>query len=246
MAVAEDHSDPEVSSAFADAWTVAERIPGWLTHDQARCLWDAAQGLGPGSTAVEIGSHQGRSTVALAKGAQRAGSTVVAIDPFLDGAVFGGQRTRQRFEQHVREAEVTDVVRLEPDYSQRVLSTWSDMVHLLYIDGKHDFWSCTRDIGWVAHMPPGASVFIHDAFSSVGVTASLIREQSRRRPQLRYRSRVGSLALFTVGQPSGSERLALVGELGWFSRNLMVKVLLRLRLRPATRLLGHDSPYDPY
>jgi hypothetical protein len=32
----------------------------------------------------------------------------------------------------------------------------------------------------------------------------------------------------------------------WWLRNVFVKVLLRLRLRPVARLFGHDSPYDPY
>jgi hypothetical protein len=37
-----------------------------------------------------------------------------------------------------------------------------------------------------------------------------------------------------------------VREIPWCIRNVMVKVLLRLRLRPLARVLGHDSPYDPY
>ena len=41
------------------------RCPGWLTQAQGRALWDAVRRLGPGALVVEIGSHQGRSTIIL-------------------------------------------------------------------------------------------------------------------------------------------------------------------------------------
>ena len=40
-------------------------------------------------------------------------------------------------------------------------------------------------------------------------------------------------------------RAAIVG-LGWWGRNLVVKVLLRLRLRPVAHALGHRGPADPF
>lgn len=231
---------------FEAAWKLGERIPGWLTRDQAAELWTSARSTAPGAIIVEIGSHQGRSTVVLGAAAASAGSGVVAVDPFIEGAVYGGRPTRERFERHVAEAGLADVVTLEADYSAAVLARWTGRVDMLYIDGKHDFWSCTKDLGWAARMPADATVFVHDAFSSVGVTATLVREYLRRRPRLRYRGRTGSLAVFAVGVPTTQERLALAGELPWFGRNVAIKALLRLRLRSAARLLGHDCPYDPY
>ena len=41
-------------------------------------------------------------------------------------------------------------------------------------------------------------------------------------------------------------RLRILAELPWWIRNVFLKVLLRLRLRPVARLFGHYSPYDPY
>ena len=245
MAITENPPAP-ADQDFAETWGRAVIIAGWLTREQGHDLWSAARTLAQGSTIVEIGSHQGRSTVALAGAARLSGSTVVAIDPFVDGAMFGGQRTRRQFERHVEQAGVRAAVRLEADYSSRVLRRWRGRVDLLYIDGKHDYWSCTQDVSWVAHMDRGAPVLIHDAFSSVGVTTSLVREQLRRAPRIRYRRRTGSLAAFVVGTPTAGERLRLTAELGWFSRNLLIKALLRLRLRPLARALGHDSAYDPF
>ena len=43
------------------------------------------------------------------------------------------------------------------------------------------------------------------------------------------------------------DRARILAELPWWIRNVAVKVLLRLRLRPAARVLfGHRGPYDPY
>jgi predicted O-methyltransferase YrrM len=241
----EQRLSPAADAEFSAAWSQCESIPGWLTEAQAAELWAAARAT-PGATVVEIGSHQGRSTVALGSGAAAVSATVVAIDPFLDKPVLGGQQTRTMFERHVAQAGLAHVIKLEADYSSRVLERWTGQVDLLYIDGKHDYWSCTRDIAWADRMSAGALVFVHDAFSSVGVTSSLVRESLRLHPRLRYQHRVGSLAAFRVGRPSVRERWAVARQLPWFARNVLIKVLLRLRLRAATRALGHDSPYDPY
>jgi hypothetical protein len=61
-----------------------------------------------------------------------------------------------------------------------------------------------------------------------------------------YLERAGSLARIALRPPTARDRLRLLAQLPWFARNVVVKVLLRLRLGPATRLLGHRGPYDPY
>jgi len=86
---------------------------------------------------------------------------------------------------------------------------------------------------------------VHDCFSSIGVTLGVLRHVLPA-ADLRYEGRAGSLALFRVGRPTRADRLRILGELPWWIRNVFLKVLLRLRLRPVARLFGHDSPYDPY
>lgn len=232
-------------ASFDDAWAVADDIKGWLTQEQGRLLWDEAGRLAPSSTFVEIGSHQGRSTVVLAKALAPAGSTVVAIDPFVDGRLFGGRATRDLFEANLERAGATDSVTLLPEYSTRARPGWSTAFEGLYIDGKHDYWTLSDDLRWAEHLPAGAPVLVHDCYSSIGVTLGVLAHvlPSRR---LRYERRAGSLALFRVGEPGLADRLRILAQLPWWLRNVGLKVLLRLRLRPVARLLGHDSPYDPY
>jgi predicted O-methyltransferase YrrM len=232
-------------SGFESAWRIAEEIPGWLTEAQAAALWQAARWLAPGARILEIGSHQGRSTVVLGRAAQHAGARVTAIDPFVNGRMFGGARTRERFEANIARAGLTGTVDLLVDYSTRARPRWSGPIDLLYIDGKHDYWTVTDDLRWSAFVVPGGEVLIHDCFSSIGVTSGVLAKvlPSRR---LAFADRVGSLARFRLERPRGDDRMRVVRQLPWFTRNVVIKVLLRLRLHLAVAALGHTGPYDPY
>jgi hypothetical protein len=216
-----------------------------LTRNQAELLHEQAAALPAGAAAVEIGSHQGRSTVVLAEALQIGDGRLFAVDPFVDGRLFGGKRTRDSFERHIEQAGVAGTVELVCDYSTAARKTWNRPFDLLYIDGKHDYWTVSDDLKWRKHLSPGAPVLVHDCFSSIGVTLGILAHVLFS-ADLRYERREGSLALFRVGRPTVADRLRILAELPWWIRNVGIKVLLRLRLRPVARLFGHDSPYDPY
>lgn len=233
-------------SGFAATWDVASAIPGWLTEDQARLLFDTVGELPERPLIVEIGSHQGKSTIVLANAARTRDGRVVAVDPFVDGRLFGGATTKDKFEHNVRAAGLTDTVELVTDYSTRARTGWNRPFDYLYIDGKHDYWTLADDLKWAARLQSGAPILVHDCYSSIGVTLGVLVHvlPSRR---IRYERRAGSMALFRVGEPSLRDRLRILGEVPWWLRNVAVKILLRLRLQPvAARLFGHEGPYDPY
>jgi hypothetical protein len=233
---------------FEAVWDVASTIPGWLTEEQAKLLFDTARDLSSASAPLllEIGSHQGKSTVVLASAARAQGGKVVAVDPFVDGRLFGGASTRTKFEDNLREADLTDAVELLPEYSTRARPTWTRDIDYLYIDGKHDYWTLADDLKWAEHLPPGAPILVHDCYSSIGVTLGVLAHVLPS-THIRYERRAGSMALFRVGKPSWEDRRRILREVPWWLRNVVVKVLLRLRLRPvASRLFGHEGPYDPY
>lgn len=230
---------------FDSVWAVADQIPGWLTRDQALMLWQAALRLAPESHIVEIGSHQGRSTVVLAAAARLVGARVTAIDPFVDGRMFGGPATRASFAANLARAGVTDTVVLIPDYSTRVRPTWSQRINLLYIDGKHDVWTFTDDLRWSVAMAAGSEILVHDCFSSIGVTSGVLATVLPGR-RFTYVDRNGSMARFRLGRPDWADRLRIVCQLPWFVRNVCLKVLLRLRQRWLAVALGHTGRFDPY
>jgi hypothetical protein len=228
-----------VTSEFEHAWVSAVGVPGWLTQDQALSLWNAAMRVAPDATIVEIGSHQGRSTVVLAKAAVLTGARVVAIDPFIDGVLFGGATTQLRFEKNIAAAGVSDVVELIVERSTVLRPSWDRPVAMVYVDGKHDFWTARDDLRWAERLPAGAPLLLHDAFSSIGVTLAVVLHVLPGQ-QLRYLGRAGSLARFEAGPPSRGDRLRILGELPWFARNVTIKIVLRV-----LRIFGYRRP-DPY
>ncbi len=235
----------EDRSGFDAAWRIAQEIPGWLTRAQALALWQGVRRLPAGATVVEIGSHQGRSTVILAHAARLVGGRVVAIDPFCKTRLFAGPDVQRQFEKNLARAGLADTVELRVEYSTRARPQWSERIDLLYIDGKHDYWTFSDDLRWSRWLAPGGDIFVHDCFSSIGVTSGVLAKVL---PSRRYTflDRSGSLARFVLRRPDAGDRRRLLAQMPWFGRNVMVKVLLRLRIRPLVAALGHTGPYDPY
>jgi predicted O-methyltransferase YrrM len=230
-------------TSFDEAFAAAEPLPGWLTRDQARCLYDEAARVPRDGTVVEIGSHHGRSSIVLASALSTA--RFVAIDPFGAEWRYGGADTEEAFRANVARAGVADRVRVVVARSQAERPGWSDPLDLVYVDGKHDLWSAADDFRWAAHLRPGGRLLVHDAFSSLGVTLAVLAHLLPSRT-LRYRDRIGSLAVFERAAPSMGDRWRIACQLPWFVRNLVIKVLLRLRARPVARALGHHDTADPY
>jgi Methyltransferase domain len=233
------------TTTFDRVWAIANEAAGWLTREQAAVLHRSAAVLGPDATVVEIGSYEGRSTVMLASALAHESSRVVAIDPWTENWKFGAVGTRDRFTENLRRAKVADRVEVVAERSQAVRPTWDTSIDLLFIDGKHDFWSFTDDLRWSEHCLPGSPVLVHDCFSSVGVTLGVLARVLASR-RLSYVDRVGSLARFQLAPPSPVDRLRILAEMPWWLRNVAVKVALRLKVPLAARALGHDGPADPY
>ena len=235
--------DPIGDPSLEALWPALDAVPGWLTRAQAAALWQAVTDAGAAPVVVEIGSHHGRSTLVLASA--RADVRVTAVDPFVTARLFAGPGVQESLRENLRRLGVDRRVVVVPTTSRAARAEWSGPVDVLYIDGKHDYWTVTDDLRWAEHVRAGSPVLVHDAFSSVGVTLALLRHVLPGN-RLRYEGRTGSLARFVVGRPARADRTAMLTELPWWARNMAVKALLRLRATRAASLLGHTGPYDPY
>jgi len=155
------------------------RTEGWLGDQEGELLISAvveaaARSDRPGwegdrRTVVEIGSYCGRSTIVLAAALKAASpsSRLWSIDPHQGevGAVGQGLTsngpTLDIFRANVAAAGVADVIETVLEYSYEV--AWRQPIHLLMIDGLHDFENVSRDFHhferWLAD---GALILFHD------------------------------------------------------------------------------------
>ena len=130
-----------------------------VSDREARCLYSLAEASQPGAI-VEIGSWKGRSTVYLAKGAERGGkgNKVYAVDPHLSG-------TEGVFRENITKLGVDNIVISLIMKSEEAIKQWHHPVSLLFIDGAHDYESVKKDfVLWEPWLITGGVIALHDRF----------------------------------------------------------------------------------
>ena len=145
-------------------------LEGWLSRRDARLLYETVTSLDVAGDIAEIGSWKGKSTVLLARAAQRAAvpRTVWAIDPH-EGQEARADRppTWDAFLRVLRAQGVEDCVRplrmTSVEAAQR-LQAQGRRLAFLYVDGRHDEDAVAEDLS--AYLPllaPTAWVAMDDA-----------------------------------------------------------------------------------
>lgn len=138
-------------------------IDGWLTPREAAALYDlAAKSRGP---IVEIGSHKGRSTAALALGSMAGNQQpITAIDNFVgdvgdDGLIVS---TPEILRSNLDRVGVNGLVRIVPQSSTDAVADIAEC-DLLFIDGAHDLNSVSHDLDlYLPKILDGGIVVLHD------------------------------------------------------------------------------------
>ena len=230
-----------------------------MTRGQGETLVDAARRCPADGTIVEIGSFRGRSTIVLALAAAPS-VRVVAIDPHagndrgpqeIDGFAVEASDDHAVFVANLEAAGVTDRVRHLRMFSEAAQSEVHGGIDALYIDGAHRFAPARADIrAWGDRVADGGTMLIHDSFSSIGVTAAILRELAFG-SQFRYVGRSRSMTIYR--KDLGGDWPARLGNAGrqfaqvpWFAKNVTLKVLLSLGLGKVLARLGRPVPEWPY
>jgi predicted O-methyltransferase YrrM len=242
-----------------DALARAATVDGWMSDDQGRRLYDAAARCPPGGRIVEIGSFRGRSTIVLAAGAADS-VEVVAIDPHagndrgpqeIAGFADHAAADRDAFRANLERAGVAERVRHVAAFSSDAHGEVDDPIDVLYIDGAHRYRPASDDVHeWGGRVMDGGTLLIHDAFSSIGVTAAVGRHLVFG-GRFRYVGRSRSLVEYRADLPGsgiGRRRNAAIqlAQLGWFVGNVGLKVALELGYGRLAARLGRPVPEWPY
>ncbi|MBN1341075.1 MAG: class I SAM-dependent methyltransferase [Phycisphaerae bacterium] len=144
-----------------------EGVPGCLNREQGSVLCYLVAATDVSGCVVEIGSFMGLSTLWLAEGVRHGGKVrVVAIDPH-DGherpEIEPQRDSYATFLDHLRQADVEDVVEPIRERSASVAKRWDEPIRLLWVDGSHDYGDVLADLeGFAPHVSPGGYVALHD------------------------------------------------------------------------------------
>jgi len=154
---------------FCDRFWRYERIDGFLTLADAKCLYATARKLRPGSTVVEIGSWKGKSTYCLARGLR--GGRIIAIDPFDasgepdSSEVYHNSQNGDLYGSFCRTMAVMGVA----DKVEAWKGTSRDFIDripeidLLFIDGDHSIDGCRFDYEhYASRVAKGGYLLFHD------------------------------------------------------------------------------------
>ncbi len=131
---------------------------------------------------VEIGSHHGRSTVALCHGTKDGYNVpIYAIEPHENfTGIFGGQfgpQDRVEFFKNMLINSCVEQVRLVNLSSEIVAPNWNMEVGLLWIDGDHSYEGVARDYNcWKSKVKNKGFIAFHDSLDKEAGPYKLIQE----------------------------------------------------------------------
>lgn len=144
------------------------KLEGMLSFDEACFLYTFAKAVDRGCI-VEIGAYRGLSSVFLCLGSRAGGGApVYSVDPHRPfvgvlGGVFG-QKDRDAFYQAMVVSGCGETVSLINLSSEQFVSSWTEPVSLLWLDGDHRYAAVRRDFEcWRPHLTANAVVVFHDA-----------------------------------------------------------------------------------
>lgn len=141
---------------------------GWLTHDEARLLWDTAKDSA--GDILEIGSYLGKSTILLAC----LGRQVHAVDPFsnFDTLDMVGDNIYERLVTNLHNRNLHDVI----IYRQKIEDWLPVKVGFAYLDGDHTYEGTMSQIK-VAKAAGAMTMCLHD-YENAGGGREVVRAVS--------------------------------------------------------------------
>lgn len=174
--------EPAEFTDLADRFLLSGRIDGWSYRQDLSLLYQLAVQVPGDGVTLEIGSYKGRSTIALAKGAERGGHDLVhTVDPHtgdrqaLEWGSVDEILSERDFKRNIRQAGVDDYVVSYTMTSNELAGLWeSQKIRLLFIDGWHSYDAVTDDIrNWVPLLTPTGVVAIDDYYNYAEVQAAV-------------------------------------------------------------------------
>ena len=160
---------PDLEPVIEAAWVKAREVPGYIGYREFCALAMLHAGACGDGVNVEIGSFQGKSTIALAHLAAHYGlGPVVSVDPHdapsgTDPALGDLPSSFDSFQSALRSAGVEQYVEIHRARSAEVARGWNRPIRFLWIDGDHTWAGAKLDFDLFSpFLVDGAIVALHD------------------------------------------------------------------------------------
>jgi predicted O-methyltransferase YrrM len=154
---------------------------GFLSNDEALCLYELAREASRSGPCLEIGSYCGKSAAYIGMGCKENSSILFSIDhhrgseeqqeghayfdPELLDCETGRIDTFNIFRKVITALSLEDTVVPIVAKSDVVAKSWATPLSMVFIDGGHTFEAVFKDYNcWVPHLLPGGYLVIHDIF----------------------------------------------------------------------------------
>lgn len=150
---------------FRRIWPHVSAIEGFLVSPyQEQWLFNTARELPDRATIVEIGSFKGRSTCCLAYGIRGSSKHIFAIDTFEGNDKDFGRSSSYYdvFLDNLGRNGLSGYVSPLRGWSSEVGKNWNRPIHLLFIDGGHEYEDVLLDFQtFFPFVVPGGLVAFH-------------------------------------------------------------------------------------
>lgn len=147
-------------------------IQGWLSKNEEKLLAHFAKKSN--GRIVEIGSFQGKSTVAMAKVTK---NPIYAIDPHY-------LHSYTKFLANTKKYKNVIPIKKTSTAANR---NWREKISLLHIDGAHEYRYAKEDLKlWLPHLESDGVVVCHDAFAPYPEVFWAVRDEIFAKPGWAY------------------------------------------------------------
>jgi hypothetical protein len=195
-----------ISGNFRPTWRKVRAIKGWLSIFESYLLWWSASYSKAGNHAVEIGSYEGRSTVAIARGLP-AGSLLFAVDPHTGdrSEVDRGEVVDTFLKFTENTGKLKNIIPIRESSVAAAASFTNSGIDFIFIDGWHSESAVDQDINaWLPFCYEEFTI-IFDDWQQVEVANGILRNIHKLPPLLGV---VGKDLIFSSNKNLLKSRLA--------------------------------------
>jgi len=157
----------DLKQKYPDCWrwiSLARRIPGQLTENEANLLFQLARTRTPlvDPVLVELGAWRGKTSLLLAAGL--CGKIRPRLFSIQRTGEAGGKPNQQTLHRNLQRCHLGHIVDTTASRSRDASANWKDCIDILFINATEDYDALDSDLLlWSPFVKLGGSVILHGA-----------------------------------------------------------------------------------